>query len=95
MEGIKIMSAASNIVYLTGKKEQETVNNVNNLFINLGINTRTGALLLNTVLQFLADNRPYCVRRRYGDSQKGGGLFCKGEAKLSIGATRRLRLTPQ
>ena len=102
------MSAASNIVYLTGKNEQETVNNGNNLFINLGINTRTGALLLNSVLHFLADIRPYCVRRHYGDGQKGGGLFCKGEARISIndcdevglffnshwGVSRSLRVAP-
>ena len=77
-------SSANTIKVLTGTQETDIKACEDYHFTNLGINSRLGALLLNNVLYFLSDSRPICHRRRYGDDQKGGGLFCKAKARISI-----------
>jgi len=77
------MSSIS-IQVLTGEHEQRITNDKDNYFMNLGINTRLGALVLNGVLRHLYESRPYRARSAYGDSRKGGGLFCKCAGRITI-----------
>jgi len=77
-------SSANSIKVLTGTQENEIKTHEEYHFTNLGINSRLGALLLNNVLYFLSDSRPMRARRCWSDDQKGGGVFCKAKARISI-----------